>query len=777
LPRSRCGPRAQSGRASPGNNNAIANGKRRMESGPGIMRVRELMMHGALGDILLAMLSSVVTVLATIAFAAMMFSGPLANIVPLAFLAFLAGTALSGLMVGLLSRFYCNLSGAQDESAAILAIFASGLAAMGVTDVRVATSTMFVIIVFSTTSFGLVLLLIGALKWGKYTQLIPYPVVGGFLAGVGLMMLIATIQLLAGITVTMESLPQFLSWEATLRWLPSSIAAGLLYWGMNRIRNVLLLPLGFISILILFYAVAGVLPFSLDSLREAGFVFTPVPEGGAFEPIKWLSVAKIDWRVVLEARDEIGALILVCTIGASLATTALEIGAETELEPNHELRMHGVANLASALVGGIPAFTLAGASLTYLRLGASSRLMPILRALFSLALGVAGLRLLGFVPKLLVGTLLILFAFGLVDEWLIRARHRLGFSDYIFVLIIAAIIVLAGFLPGVGVGILIAVADFLIKYSRLNVIKSELSGRDYRSDVERSLLADKMLREAGGRVITFELQGFIFFGTAIGLLDRIRTSVRASTQKIDYLILGFANVDGLDAAAHFALRKLHNFAKAERICLLFSGLTSENAKALQAANVLDREQSLCFANTAMAVEYVENNLLQQLGGDETAINVEDALTAIIGERDQAMLLAPYFTVHDIKAGEKVFHEGDVADASILLVRGHLSAHLDLGDGQSVRLRKFLPGSLMGEMALYTGGNRSASLVADTDATIGVISGESILRLNRDQPAVAAEFHQMAARFMANRIVPMNVTLRTLLTGLTTPAQTPPQDDR
>jgi SulP family sulfate permease len=106
------------------------------------------------------------------------------------------------------------------------------------------------------------------------------------------------------------------------------------------------------------------------------------------------------------------------------------------MESDHELRAHGLANLASALVGGIPAFTLAEASLTYFRLGASSRLMPILRALFSLALGVAGLSLLGFVPKIMVGTLLIVFSFGLVDEWLIRARHRLSFSDYVLVLII-----------------------------------------------------------------------------------------------------------------------------------------------------------------------------------------------------------------------------------------------------------------------------------------------------------------------------------------------------
>jgi len=72
------------------------------------------------------------------------------------------------------------------------------------------------------------------------------------------------------------------------------------------------------------------------------------------------------------------------------------------------------------------------------------------------------------------------------------------------------------------------------------------------------------------------------------------------------------------------------------------------------------------------------------------------------------------------------------------------------------------------MAFYGGRKRSASLTADTDATIGLISGESILHLNRDQPALAAEFHQMVARLMAYRIISMNAMLRTLLTGLTIP---------
>jgi sulfate permease, SulP family len=732
------------------------------------MLIKQLTMQKVLADLSLATLSSVITVLGTVAFAAMIFSGPLAKVVPLAFLTFLAGTAVSALVIGLLSRFYCNLSGAQDQPAAILAAFAGGLTGMSVLDAGAAISTMFAVIILSTASFGLALLLLGVLQFGKYTQLIPYPVIGGFLAGVGVMVLFAAIRFLSGLSLTLDNLPQLFTWPIILHWLPALISAILLFWGMNRVRSVLFLPVALIGILISFYIVAGVLSVPLVSLRESGFVFGAPSESGVFDAIKRLSVADIDWRVVLDGLGRIGGLILVCTIGASLATTALEIGAETELEPNHELRAHGLANLAAGLVGGLPAFTLAAPSLAYLRLGASSRLMPLLRPLLSLALGVAGLSLLGLVPKVVVGTLLIVFAFGLMDEWLIRARHRLSRSDYVLVLIIAGIIAVVGFLPGIAAGILIAVLDFQVKYGRLNVIKAELSGRDFRSDVERSPRADRILGEVGERSLTFEMQGFIFFGSAIGLLDQIRKRIAASTKKIEFLILGFANVDGLDAAAHFALRKLTTFAKAEGICLLYSGLSSEATKDLQAANILDKDLSHYFPTTAMALEWVEDRLLTQSGcdGEMTGapLSAADALVSVVGERDKALALLPYFTIREIRAGDPVFGQGDDDFDTILLVRGALSAHLDLGGGQSVRLRKFLPGTLTGEMAFYTDRKRSASLVADTDATIGVISGASLLDLNKDQPAVAAEFHQMAARLMAHRIISMNAMLRVLLPG-------------
>ena len=70
------------------------------------------------------------------------------------------------------------------------------------------------------------------------------------------------------------------------------------------------------------------------------------------------------------------------------------------------------------------------------------------------------------------------------------------------------------------------------------------------------------------------------------------------------------------------------------------------------------------------------------------------------------------------------------------------------------------------MAFYTDQKRSASLIADADTSIAVISGTYLLRLGQEQPAIAAEFHLMAARLMAHRITSMNALLRILHTSQT-----------
>lgn len=710
----------------------------------------------------LALLSSITTVLGSVAFAALIFSGPLAPAMPLAFMAILTGTSIAGLVVGLMSAYPCNISGAQDQPAAILAIYGGGLTATAAAAADASIVILLAVIFVSTALFGIALTLLGYLRLGKFAQLIPYPVVGGFLVGVGLLVLIATIRFLSGMTLSMASLPALFEPHELVKWSPAVLASLLLYFGMKAIRHILFLPLGLVSVVVLFYAVAWGLGMTTAELQARGLLFSRPAEGGVAQILASLDPGTLAPSDILRALPDIGALVLVCILGVSVSTTALEIGAEQEMEPNRELRVHGLANLLACLACGLPAYTLVGPSLAYRQLGASTRWMPVLRSLFSMLIGVLGVGLLGYVPKVMVGALLLLFTYGILAEWGISARRRLGPADYSLVIIIGGAITLLGFLPGIALGIFVAALFFLVQYSRLNLIKLELTGSQIQSDVERPIADQRFLREAGSSVLIFEIQGYVFFGSAIGLVERIRRRIESSPARIEHVVLGFRHVDGLDATARFALKKLLMFANRESLRLYFSALPADQIPNLVAAGVIRGDLSNSFDATGQALEHIEEALLSGAGREPVPDDLEGTLATVLGNREQAKALLPMTSVKQVGAGEALFRQGDANNDIFVLLEGRLSALIDLGAGRSLRVRKFLPGALTGEMAFYDKGVRSATLVAEIDSRVGVISGGALARMGETDPKVAALFHIVAGRLMAHRILSMNDAVRALL---------------
>ena len=228
-------------------------------------------------DIVLALLSSLMTVLGSLAFAAMVFSGPLAFAAPVGFLTVLSGTCVAGLIVGLLSRFPCNISGAQDQAAGIIAIFAASVAATGSFSAQTALSTVVAMIATCTLLFGLTMLAMGMLRLGKLAQMIPYPVVAGYLAGVGVLVLLVTVQFLSGLKVSPSNLGALTGTPSVaLRWLLPFAVALLVFAGMKRISGMLFLPGMLALVLVAFHAVAWALAMPLERLRAEGWLFDAV---------------------------------------------------------------------------------------------------------------------------------------------------------------------------------------------------------------------------------------------------------------------------------------------------------------------------------------------------------------------------------------------------------------------------------------------------------------------------------------------------------------------
>jgi SulP family sulfate permease len=114
------------------------------------------------------------------------------------------------------------------------------------------------------------------------------------------------------------------------------------------------------------------------------------------------------------------------------------------------------------------------------------------------------------------------------------------------------------------------------------------------------------------------------------------------------------------------------------------------------------------------------------------------------------------------AGTPLFRRGDPGDALYFIERGHVSVLLRLDDGQTKRLRAFGPGTIVGEMAIYSHQPRSADVVADTGCRVRKLSAQDLERLEREHPEVAVQFHRFVVRLLSARLAAANEEIRGLL---------------
>src|ERR1043166_4511390 len=155
-----------------------------------------------------------------------------------------------------------------------------------------------------------------------------------------------------------------------------------------------------------------------------------------------------------------------------------------------------------------------------------------------------------YLPRLVLGGLLLFLGLGFLVEWLYDAWFKLPIADYAVVLLILGVIGMVGYLEGVGFGVLAAVFLFIHNYSRIGVITHALTGAEQQSNVDRPLTHQRMLRERGEQIYVLKLHGFIFFGTANTLLNDIRQ--RAENRKfapLRFVLLDFRRVSGIDSSA------------------------------------------------------------------------------------------------------------------------------------------------------------------------------------------------------------------------------------
>jgi SulP family sulfate permease len=256
---------------------------------------------------------------------------------------------------------------------------------------------------------------------------------------------------------------------------------------------------------------------------------------------------------------------------------------------NQDMLSVGIANLGSALAGGMPASgSLTRSSLNY-RSGAATKAAAVYTGLFTLALVIViawscetGINLIDFIPKSALAILVIMVSFSLFNIHQIKICLRSTADDAIVIVLTFVATLLAPLHVAIFIGVAISITLFLRKAS-----KPFLKEYEFNDSGE--------LREKEGRnarpipeISIVHVEGDLFFGAS----ELFRTQIQrvAADPAIKAIILRLKNARHLDATSVMALEELVGFMRREGRFLLISGATKDVYKVLKRSGILDMLQ-------------------------------------------------------------------------------------------------------------------------------------------------------------------------------------------
>ena len=521
--------------------------------------------------------------------------------------------------------------------------------------------------------------------------------------------------------------------------------------------NALSVPAILFAAGLIFYAVLFLNEIGLDEAAANGLLPAIESTGSLIPVFNWDYVQEIRWMVIMEQADGIVVVALLCSVMLLLDVSGIELLAQKDLNPDHELQVMGYTNVVNGALGGFPGVHDVSDTALVETLGGKGRLTGFIYSTLMVAAILAGAEFMKIVPTFLLGGLLIYVGLEFLIDWVWKARDELPLSDYVVVILILIVIILSDILQGVTFGFFVAIILFVVNYSKLSVIKIETNGSDHASNVDRDLETRELLNKEGNRVLILVLQGFIFFGTADKLITSIRNRIKDPGHKVDFLVLDFHHVSQLDTSAIITFSKLAQLSDREGFHIVISGADDGSLKQLVKHGFFtfgDQEWERVYKEQLdTAVDWCERSILADLKIDtgEHKLALADVLGRIAYEESDVKLLSDFFVTENRKAGEYLFNEGDKGESLYFVGSGTVLVVLKALNQKERILRKYKSGAILGEMAIYTGENRTASVRIEEDAQLFRLDKEKLEEMSRKFPASTAALHTYIVRVLAERL--------------------------
>ncbi len=724
--------------------------------------LRQLLQLNYLLPILtLGIVHGILSVISQMSLAIMIFSGPASHYLSHGIGLILFGGMVVGLVTTLLSSFSGTVALSQENPAAVASIMAVHLGVIMATHATPEEIFLTIVVTIGLSSIltGILFVMLGHFNLGILVRFIPYPVIGGFLAGTGWLLFKGGIHVITDIPVSLSELSSLCQVDNLIKCLSGLVFAVLLVVAGRRSKHLLTMPFLLCIAVGVFYLVLWFTETSLAQARHHGWLLMPFPGHGFWQPLSSSDFAQVNWLAIAGEADHIGVILLISTLNLLLNVSGMELALKQEVDLNRELQAAGIANIVGGMSGGTVGFHSLSKSTLGPKMNINGRLIGLFSAFVVGLILFFGAPLVAYFPKPILGGLLLYLSLSFLLEWLYDTWFKLSKAEYLLIWLILVLISTVGILAGMCVGFIMATILFIIEYSRIGIIKGVLSGTTYQSNVERSIEHRHLLFKEGEQISILLLHGFIFFGTANKLLNQIRFRLGAThLVALRYLILDFRAVTGFDSSALHSFVKIRQLAVTKNFTLILTHLSVPLQYQLGEEFYLEERDTVVkfFADLDDGVTWCEEQILRSENAleSETSTSLEMLLRVLIPEVNVSRLM---HRLEQRKVGKDyhLMRQGEASQGMFFIESGQVRAQIKTVTGEVTRIRVLSAGSIVGDLGLYLGVPITATVIAEKPSVLYHLSINALRQMEREDTELASAFHKFIVRTLGERLMNMN----------------------
>ncbi len=441
----------------------------------------------------------------------------------------------------------------------------------------------FPIIIATFFLAGLLEMLLGVLQVGRYIKYIPYPVVSGFMSGIGVIIVISQIFPFfgasspaggsLGVVKNLGSIPSIINWYSVV---VAAITIGIIYI-FPRITKAVpstLVALVTVSLAAFFILTNGQVAVINDS--TPGGVPTGLPE----VHLSFFSVFT-DTSHLMLVFEFAFTLALLGAIDSLLTSIVADNITKTKHNSNQELIGQGIGNMGAALIGGLPGAGATMRTVINANSGGKTKISGVIAGLLLLAILLGLGTLVGNIPNAVLAGILITVGIGIIDYKGMGHLREMPRTDAVIMIAVLLLTVFVGLLEAVAIGMVMAAILFMKKIADVVDHKTNTAPlRDFAREVPWSDEGD-IIDRVGDQVYIKHLDGPLFFGFASRFQDMIK-----ALPNIEVVVIRMDKVPYIDQSGLYAVEEAVQDLEAQDITVVFTGLHGQPEDMLKRFNLV-----------------------------------------------------------------------------------------------------------------------------------------------------------------------------------------------